>query len=223
MYSTPRDHFYSQLLDLLPLFRCHTNTIWPSSFVTYPLSLAISQFPIIFTQTLHSSLSLCPRSQPLPSPPKSKTQELIILSFNARRLFPKLDELRLIVALHNPDLVCICETWFTPEISNSDPITPFSAMTVYAPSVVVSLFTLNPHSIHPSLLSHFPIWNSLLSPFHPTIRNTVLLVSIVLLLSTAICNLSSIFSPHYLLTRTFFCLETSISTPSPHVPHLFKT
>ena len=40
--------------------------------------------------------------------------------FNARSLFPKLDDLRLICSAYSPDIVCIVETWLDGVISDSE-------------------------------------------------------------------------------------------------------
>ena len=39
--------------------------------------------------------------------------------FNARSLIPKLDELCLLVETHQPDIVCIVETWLDHNISDN--------------------------------------------------------------------------------------------------------
>ena len=45
---------------------------------------------------------------------------LKILYYNARSILPKHDELRLVVEVHNPDIVCIVETWLSPDILDSE-------------------------------------------------------------------------------------------------------
>ena len=45
---------------------------------------------------------------------------LTVSSFNARSIFPKFEELCLIISVYNPDIICICETWLTPDILDSD-------------------------------------------------------------------------------------------------------
>ena len=40
--------------------------------------------------------------------------------FNARSLLPKYYELLLNVELHNPDVVCVVESWLSTEIQNSE-------------------------------------------------------------------------------------------------------
>ena len=40
--------------------------------------------------------------------------------FNARSLFPKLDELKLLCVNHSPDIVCITETWLSHDILDSE-------------------------------------------------------------------------------------------------------
>ena len=62
------------------------------------LSLYITQHPVIF-------------------PPKLF---LKFFSFNARSLLPKLDELSAICSLYSPDIVCIVETWRSPDICDSE-------------------------------------------------------------------------------------------------------
>ena len=64
----------------------------------------------------HSVLHSNPPSSSLP---RSST-ELKILSFNARSLFPMLDELKLLCLSHSPDIICITETWLSPVILNTE-------------------------------------------------------------------------------------------------------
>ena len=45
---------------------------------------------------------------------------LSILYFNARSLIPKFDELCLLVEIHQPDIVCIVETWLDHNISDNE-------------------------------------------------------------------------------------------------------
>ena len=40
--------------------------------------------------------------------------------FNSRSLLPKIDELRLLCGLHQPNCVCVVETWLDPEILDSE-------------------------------------------------------------------------------------------------------
>ena len=56
-----------------------------------------------------------------PSPTHSSSlKSLKFFSFNARSLFPKFDEFRLSVSSLDPDIICICETWLTNDIQNSE-------------------------------------------------------------------------------------------------------
>ena len=50
----------------------------------------------------------------------SHKNSLKIFSFNARSLLPKLDELSAICSLYSPDIVCIVETWLSPDICDSE-------------------------------------------------------------------------------------------------------
>ena len=43
---------------------------------------------------------------------------LSVLYYNARSLFPKLDDLRTNVMVKKPDVVCIVEIWLSEDISN---------------------------------------------------------------------------------------------------------
>ena len=45
---------------------------------------------------------------------------LNILYFNARSLLPKIDELRLICAFKEPDIVCIVESWLSCDVSDAE-------------------------------------------------------------------------------------------------------
>ena len=49
---------------------------------------------------------------------------LTVSSFNARSIFPKFEELCLILSVHNPDIICICETWLTPDILDPEIFLP---------------------------------------------------------------------------------------------------
>ena len=60
-----------------------------------------------------------PPSQFTLTTPCSSTQ-LSIFYFNARSLFPKLDELKLLCVTHSPDIVCITETWLSSDILDSE-------------------------------------------------------------------------------------------------------
>ena len=45
---------------------------------------------------------------------------LCIMYFNARSVFHKLDNLKLVCAIHHPDVICIVESWLDKEISDSE-------------------------------------------------------------------------------------------------------
>ena len=45
---------------------------------------------------------------------------LTILYYNARSLFPKIDELTALCTLHNPGIVCVVETWLSPDMADSE-------------------------------------------------------------------------------------------------------
>lgn len=49
----------------------------------------------------------------------SETQ-LHVLYYNARSLLPKLDELRATVTLEQPHIVCVVETWLSPDITDNE-------------------------------------------------------------------------------------------------------
>ena len=77
------------------------------------------------------SSTYSPRPNPL-SPPASysnsnsnhchhvNTGTFSIMYFNARSLIPKFDELCLLVETHQPDTVCIIETWLDHNISDNE-------------------------------------------------------------------------------------------------------
>ena len=81
---------------------------------------------------LSSTCSLSPNPLNPLSPPKSHPNSnsdhcsclnagtLSILYFNARSLIPKFDELCLLVETHQPDIVCIVETWLDHNISDNE-------------------------------------------------------------------------------------------------------
>jgi len=52
--------------------------------------------------------------------PDTHCKHLSILYFNARSLYPKLDELRVLCTLQTPDIICIAETWLCGDIENSE-------------------------------------------------------------------------------------------------------
>ena len=41
-----------------------------------------------------------------------------MLYFNARSIIPKLDELRALIEIHTPELICIVETWLCDSITD---------------------------------------------------------------------------------------------------------
>ena len=49
-----------------------------------------------------------------------KNNSLCIKYFNARSLYPKLDELRAVCEMEKPDMVCITETWLHEDILTSE-------------------------------------------------------------------------------------------------------
>ena len=50
----------------------------------------------------------------------SHNSTLSIMYFNARSVFRKLDNLKLVCAIHHPDVICIVESWLDKEISDSE-------------------------------------------------------------------------------------------------------
>ena len=54
----------------------------------------------------------------------NNSNNLSILYYNARSILPKHDELRLIVEVNNPDIICIVETWLSSEILDSEVALP---------------------------------------------------------------------------------------------------
>ncbi len=57
---------------------------------------------------------------PLSMTPVPTSLPLTILYANCRSLFYKLDELRVMIATHNPHMICLCETWLDETIDDSD-------------------------------------------------------------------------------------------------------
>ena len=53
-------------------------------------------------------------------PDKHKHKQLRILYFNARSLYPKLDELHALCDIERPEVVCITETWLCGDIGESE-------------------------------------------------------------------------------------------------------
>ena len=69
----------------------------------------------------HPSISNKPTSNLTSSPPLPHSSfRLNAFYFNARSLFPKLDELKLLCVNHSPDIVCITETWLSHDILDSE-------------------------------------------------------------------------------------------------------
>ena len=56
----------------------------------------------------------------IPQHKVSNKENLNILYYNARSLVPKLDELALLIETHNPDIVCIVETWLSDDILDNE-------------------------------------------------------------------------------------------------------
>ena len=48
------------------------------------------------------------------------THCLSVLYYNARRILPKLDELHAIMLIRQPHIVCIVETWLSPDVSDKE-------------------------------------------------------------------------------------------------------
>ena len=74
-----------------------------------------SQCSLNFTSTLEgeSSQTMNPRLF-------SEQDFLTILYYNARSLFPKIDELTTLCTLHNPGIVCVVETWLSSDMGDSE-------------------------------------------------------------------------------------------------------
>ena len=75
-----------------------------------------------FKQLSNFSLSL--KSQNPPTHSKSSISNLTFISFNARSILSKLDELSAICSIHSPDIICIVESWLSPDIPNSELFLP---------------------------------------------------------------------------------------------------
>ena len=56
--------------------------------------------------------------------PANNPKQLSVLYYNARSLFPKMDNLHALVSLHKPDAIAIVETWLSPEIGDSEVAIP---------------------------------------------------------------------------------------------------
>ena len=48
------------------------------------------------------------------------SKQLTVLYYNARNIFPKLDELRACVLFQKPDLVCIVESWLSEDATDNE-------------------------------------------------------------------------------------------------------
>ena len=48
------------------------------------------------------------------------SRNLAVLYYNVRSLIPKLDDLHAITEVHNPDVICVVETWLGEEISSAE-------------------------------------------------------------------------------------------------------
>lgn len=55
-----------------------------------------------------------------PAPAALNLGRLSVLYFNARSIFPKIEELRALCLTHHPDLVCIVESWLDNSILDSE-------------------------------------------------------------------------------------------------------
>ena len=54
----------------------------------------------------------------------SNCKLLCLLYFNARSLLPKFDNLLSLVHVHNPHIICIVESWLSPEVSDTEICVP---------------------------------------------------------------------------------------------------
>ena len=54
------------------------------------------------------------------NPDNSAKHDINILYYNARSLFPKIDELRLEYANRRPDIVCIVESWIDNSVTDGE-------------------------------------------------------------------------------------------------------
>ena len=50
----------------------------------------------------------------------TRPSDFSILYYNARSLLPKLSELQLIAEAYSPSVICIVETWLSPNIINRE-------------------------------------------------------------------------------------------------------
>ena len=58
------------------------------------------------------------------SPNALSNNMLKILYYNARSLLPKFDELLILADSHNPDVICITESWLSVDIQDSEILIP---------------------------------------------------------------------------------------------------
>lgn len=65
-----------------------------------------------------------PISTPNSFTPHSSSSPLKILYFNARSILPKLDELFVLAETHNPDIICIVESWLNVDIVDAEVAIP---------------------------------------------------------------------------------------------------
>ena len=65
-----------------------------------------------------------PNSTPNSFTPHSSSSPLKILYFNARSILPKLDELFVLAETHNPDIICIVESWLNVDIVDAEVAIP---------------------------------------------------------------------------------------------------
>ena len=80
----------------------------------------VALIPIL---TLSLILSTSQPKQPLlptNSDQQPTSQSIGILSFNARRIVLKHNELCAVVEVNNPDIVCVAETWLDADITDSE-------------------------------------------------------------------------------------------------------
>ena len=84
-----------------------------------PTSFSVSSPPS--SSSSFSSQSDLPVVNPINCfPSLSPSKSLNAFYFNARSLLPKFDDLLLFCASYSPDIICVVETWLSPEISDSE-------------------------------------------------------------------------------------------------------
>ena len=166
----------------------------PSQATPSP-SLPTSQFPIL-PSSPPSSCSPHPNPSSA-SPICCSSTQMKNFFFNARSLFPKLDELKLLCLIHHPHLIFVTETWLSSDILNSElSITGYSlyrldrnrhggGVAMYISShLSSSIVSLPPNDLE-LLLASFVFCNHSISIgtfYHPPSS------------SLAISNLASVFS-----------------------------